>query len=251
MKTVKNRVTKDDIYDALPVGFRINISDEFVDLYNAAITDTDEHLVDAWRENFVTFSSVLEGSRYTIKQYLNAVRYVSYKLMGYSNRESYKMVFRDRYDRIMDKYRDLGFDDQFIWDYKLSPSVVSYNKSQLVNKLMEQAMVPHYILNMSMYQEALNVQAHLMKNAKSEMVRTTAANSILGQLKPPETSMVQVDVTVKESDAIQDLRKVTMELAEQQKLAISSGVSNPRDIAETEILMEEEYREEYIDVEEN
>ncbi len=230
------QVSKEQLTQSLPKNMRQRISDDFVDLYNAAVTDTDSDLVHVFKENFITYNKILEGSKYSINNYLMAVKYVSFKLMGFTNRESYKMTFPERSDRIFKKYRDLGFDDQYIWDYKISPHVVSYNKNNLVNDIIEQSIIPPHVLNLGMYQEALNASAHLMVHAKSEMVRAQAANNILTQLKPPETAKVELDIKIGESDAIESLRKVTQELAAQQQLAIKSGVVTSLEVAESIIV---------------
>jgi hypothetical protein len=90
-----------------------------------------------------------------------------------------------------------------------------------------------------MYQQALNVQADLMMNAKSEKVRSEAANSILTQLKPPEKKQLEIDIGIKEDSAIADLRASTLELVEQQKAMIRDGVS-VQQIAHTPLITEAE-----------
>lgn len=229
-------VSKEQLMSAMPGKLKLRITDDFVKLYNDSITATDSELVYAFKENFISYSKILEEGKYSTEQYLNAVKYVSFKLMSFTNRDSYKMTFPERFNRLMKRYRDLGFDDAFIWDYKISPHVVSYNGGTLVQKIMEQTIIPPHVLNMNMYQDALNVNAHLMVHAKSEMVRTTAANSILTQLKPPEVSKIEIDVSVKESDAIKDLRSITQDLAIAQQKAIEAGANTPLEIAESKII---------------
>ncbi len=231
-------VTKEDLKNSLPKGIHMRVNDEFTKLFNEAMTGVDSELVDAYRENFVSYSSILDDGKYKIEDYLNAVKYASFKLMGYTNRDSYKMTFPGRFKRLMDKYEALGFDPKFIWDYKISPHVVSYNKNGLLNKIMEQSMIPTHVLNQDMYQDALNTQAVLMKTAKSEMVRATAANSILTQLKPPEVSRMEIDVSIKESDAIKDLRQLTQDFSIAQQKAIASGATTSHEIAESKIILD-------------
>ena len=229
-------VTKEELASCMPGKLKMRVTDEFIDMYNDALRDTDSELVYVFKENFITYSKVLESSKFSMEQYINAVRYVSFKLMGFTNRDSYKMTFPDRFDRLMTHYRTKGFDDDFIWNYKISPHVVAYNKNAIVNQIMEQTIIPTHVLNQGMYQEALNTQAELMKSARSEMVRATAANSILTQLKPPETAKLEIDMKVTESDAIKDLRSITQELAAAQRLAIASGAKTSLEIAESKII---------------
>ena len=65
--------------------------------------------------------------------------------------------------------------------------MTSYNKNKLVNLILEQSMIPSWVLNQDMYQKALNVQCELMLTANSEKV-SDAANSILTHLKPPQSN---------------------------------------------------------------
>jgi hypothetical protein len=87
-----------------------------------------------------------------------------------------------------------------------------------------------------LYQKALNVQAELMLSANSEMVRTTAANSLLQQLKPPETQKVELDVKTTESSAVRELREATLALAAQQRQMIQSGQMNAQEVAHSRII---------------
>jgi len=84
-------------------------------------------------------------------------------------------------------------------------------------------LIPSYVLNQDMYQKALNVQAELMVTAKSEKVRTDAANSLLTQLKMPEVKKVELDIGIKEDSSINVLRTATLELVANQRLLMKAG----------------------------
>ncbi|EPF5975862.1 hypothetical protein LJQ78_002457 [Acinetobacter baumannii] len=118
----------------------------------------------------------------------------------------------------------------------MAAHIAGYNKSKLVNLIYEQTQIPTWVLNQDLFQKALNVQADLMLNAKSEMVRTNAANSLLNHLKPPQTQQVQLDLTVKESSAIDELRRSTMEYVAAQKQAIKAGAITAKDAAESRVI---------------
>ena len=108
-------------------------------------------------------------------------------------------------------------DEEWIRSNKIAPYATIYSKGKLVNELLAQAAVPVSILNADLFQEALNVEAHLMKNARSETVKQLAAKTILEILKPEEIQKVELDIGLKENDVIKDLREVTMRLAEEQQ----------------------------------
>ena len=218
-------ITVDQLKGAVPKGRRHIVTQDLVDRINELIEDQDHR--DVFRENLLSYTGVLTNPDITLTAYVQAVRYVSFKLMGFSNFESWCRTFPDRYKRLIEK----PYTDGYI------QSVVSqFNKGKTVNLVLEQSLVPMWVLNQDLYQKALNVQADLMLHAKSEKVRSDAANSLLTHLKQPETSKVSLDVTVKEDDSVRELRAATMELVRQQRRAIESGSSNAKEIAESRLL---------------
>ena len=108
---------------------------------------------------------------------------------------------------------------------------------------MEQTLIPSYVLNQDLYQKALNVQAELMVSAKSEKVRSDAANSLLTHLKMPETQKVELEIGVKEDSAINALRATTMELARQQRMMLEAGAMNAQEVAHSRLVIEGEAKE--------
>jgi hypothetical protein len=157
------------------------------------------------------------------------VKYVSHKLRGCTNLAAYSITFPDKIQR---------FQAQGVPAKDIASYVTAYNKSKLVNLIMEQTLVPAWVLNQDLYQKALNVQADLMLNANSEKVRTDAANSILTQLKQPETKKIELDLGIKKDSSIDALRQATMELVAQQRMALQAGVMTPQQAAHAPVLIE-------------
>lgn len=227
--------TIEEIKESLPRSKRKNVTQSIVDTINNLNNDEDNIFCDAYKENFITFASVMRSGEYKISDYMNAVKYASFKLMEYTNIDAYQATFPDRYKRYIIKYAYLG-DEDTIRDTRLSAHVAGYNKNKLVNQIMEQSMIAPSIIGQGLFQEALARQAHLMMNAKSELVQTQAANSILVQLKPPETAKIELDIGLKENDAISELRKATLALAQQNQRAIEAGTITPKDAIEAIIV---------------
>ena len=100
---------------------------------------------------------------------------------------------------------------------------------------MEQTLVPTHILNAGIYQQAINVQADLMQNAKSELVRQKAAESLITNLKAPDIAKVEIDVNYT-NDVVEDLRATTRALARQQLKSIIGGQSTAKEVAHSEII---------------
>jgi hypothetical protein len=225
-------ITKEQLARAMPSHVKTRITDELTNGINKLLVSTE--LRENFRDNILGFTSVMADGKYKIYDYINAVKYVSYKLLGNSNIEAYVKTFPERYER----YVSEGSDEKTISAY-----VSAYNKNKLVNLIYEQTLVPTHVLNADIYQKAINTQAYLMMHAKSEKVRSDAANSLLSHLKRPETQKIELDIGVKEDKSIDELRRATMELAIQQRKMIESGMYDAREIAHSKIINEAEYEE--------
>lgn len=218
------QLTIDQFKQALPDKVKKSINQELIDKINATLSNPD--MYEAYRDNLLSYTKVMADGRFKVTDYVNAVKYVSHKLMGDSNIAAYTKTFPDKYQRFVQN----GVDAKDIASY-----VTAYNKSKLVNLIFEQTLVPSYVLNQDLYQKALNVQAELMVTAKSEKVRSDAANSLLTHLKMPETQKVELDIGVKEDGSIAALRATTLELARQQRLMVEAGALNAQQVAHSKL----------------
>jgi len=220
-------LTLDQFKLALPDKVKKSINQELIDQINNTLSDPE--MFEQYRDNLISYTKVMADGKFKVTQYIDAVRYVSFKLMGCTNIEAYTKTFPDKYQR---------FIQQGVQAKDIASYVTAYNKSKLVNLIFEQTLIPSHVLNQDLYQRALNVQADLMMNAKSEKVRCDAANSLLTQLKAPEVKKVELDIGVKEDSAIAALRQTTMELARQQRLMVESGAMNAQEVAHGRLIIE-------------
>ena len=225
-------ITIEQFKQALPDKVKKSVNQELIDQINTTLSDPE--MYETYRDNLVSYTRVMADGRFKISSYVEAVKYVSHKLMGCTNIEAYIKTFPDKYNRFIQQ----GVSAKDIASY-----VTAYNKNKLVNLIFEQTLIPSYVLNQDLYQRALNVQADLMITAKSEKVRCDAANSLLTQLKMPETQKVELEIGVKEDSSIAALRATTMELARQQRLMVESGAMNAQEIAHGKLIIEGEARE--------
>jgi hypothetical protein len=199
----------------------------FVDQINNAVSDPI--LAEQIRNNFLSYSGVMKDGKFKTEDYLNAVVYVSHKLMNQSNQEAYFRTFPARHQALVAK----GTSTKDISAY-----VSAYNRGKLVQMVMEQTLTPSWVLNQHLYQEALNVQADLMVNAVSEMVRTTAANSILTQLQKPKEMGPLLNIDMRETSGMAEMKDMLTKLATAQINAIAAGVSTKAIAAQTIIDVE-------------
>lgn len=225
-------LTVEQFKAALPDKVKKSINPELIAQINKTLSDPE--MYENYRDNLLSYTRVMADGRFKISNYVDAVKYVSHKLMGCSNNEAYIKTFPDKYQRFL---------AQGVASKDIASYVTAYNKSKLVNLIFEQTLVPSYVLNQDLYQRALNVQADLMVNAKSEKVRCDAANSLLTQLKMPEIKKVELDIGVKEDSSLNQLREVTMELVKQQRQILESGAMNAQQVAHSKIISDVDYTE--------
>ena len=218
-------LTVEQFQQALPDKMKKSVNQELVDSINQTLGDPVSF--EYYRNNLLSYTKVIQDGRFKIHEYINAVRYVSFKLMGCSNIDAYSRTFPDKIQR---------FSAQGVSSKDVASYVTAYNKSKLVNLIYEQSLIPSYVLNQDMYQKALNVQAELMLTAKSEKVKTDAANSLLTHLKPPEVKKVELEIGTKEDSSIAQLRQATLELAKQQRLMLEAGAANVQEIAHSRVV---------------
>lgn len=226
-------LTVDEFKKALPDKLRRGVTQEVADQIVTTLNDPD--MYETYRENLLSYASVMADGKFKMSSYVAAVKYVSHKISGKTNKDAFLITFPDKIQRWT--MAGVSGKDQ-------SSYIAAYNKSKLVTLLMEQTMIPTWILNQDLYQKALNTQAELMVSARSDMARVNAANSILQALKSPETVKVQLDTTAKTGSLIQSLRDTTAQLVEQQRLMIASGAINAQEAAHSKILIEGEYEHE-------
>ena len=217
-------LTVDQFKLALPDKVKKSVNQELIDQVNATLADPE--MYEAYRDNLLSYTKVMADGRFKVTDYVSAVKYVSHKLMGATNIESYIKTFPDKYQR---------FTLQGVAAKDIASYVTAYNKSKLVNLIYEQTLIPSHVLNQDVRQKAINVLAELMVGAKSEKVRADAANSLVVALKPPETQRVELDVNVKEDGSIAALRQTTLELARQQRLMMETGLMNAQQVAHSKL----------------
>jgi len=206
-------LTLEQFKQVLPEKFKKTVNEELVSQINQTLADP--LMYETYRDNLLSYSSVMQDGRFKIVDYVQAVKYCSHKIMGASNLEAFTKTFPNRYQRFLNN----GVSQKDIASY-----ITSYNKNKLVNLILEQSLIPSWVLNQDLYQKAINVQADLMINANSEKVRSDAANSLLNHLKPPEVHKVELDIGLKKDSAMEDLKNTLFDLAAIQQKVIAAGV---------------------------
>lgn len=206
-------LTLDQFKQVLPAKMKKSISQELVDRINNTLEHPETLAI--LRENILSFTHVIQDGRFKLENYINAVKYCSFKFMGDTNRKAYIRTFPDKYTQFVAD----GVSEKDIASY-----YTSYSKSKLVMMIMEQAMIPTHILNNHLYQDALNVQADIMNDMDvSPKVRSDAANSLMTNLKPPENRKTEINLGVEQSSIIEDYQTAMAAMVRKQKDMIEAG----------------------------
>ena len=218
-------ITKELVARALPGNLKSAATDQLADMINQI--STDPIIAEQIRDNFLSYTSVLKDGKYKVEDYLNAVAYCSYKLMGDSNQDAYFKTFPQRYANLVAAGRT---------PKEISAYVAAYAKGQLVNKIMEQTLVPSWVLNQHMYQAALNTQFKIMTDDDvSPKVRSDAADSLLTHLAKPKEAGPLINIDMGETSGMNELKDALARMAQQQQTLINAGVST-KEIAAQDIV---------------
>ena len=224
-------LTVDIVEKALPPNLKTAATQSLVDQINNIVSDP--LIAEQVKNNFISYTTVLKEGKFKTEDYLHAVTYVSFKLMSMSNQDAYFRTFPQRHAALVAK----GTTSKDIAAY-----VSAYNRGKLVNLILEQTLVPSWVLNQDLYQKALNAQADLMMNAQSEMVRTTAANSILTHLQKPKEAGPLINFDMRETSGMNELKDMLTALAHKQREAIQGGNLTTQDIADQKLIEGESTR---------
>ena len=208
----------------VPRAQRTMITQDYLDRIEASVTDSD--VAEQFKENFITYLNVLSKGKYKMDDYISAVKYISYKLLGYSNIKAYAATFPDRYQRLKDEGQQ-----------QIEAFVSMYARGKLVNQIFEQTMVPTYVLNAPLHQEALNELAMMIKDPDVRgMTKVKACEAILQHTKQPEVVKGELTIGIEQSDTINDLREITENLADTYKKMLEKKGMRLKDVAEANII---------------
>lgn len=204
-----------EVINAVPAHLRTAVTPQFVDKLNNIAADP--MFAEEFERNFVSYTKVLMEGKFKTEDYLNAVSYVTYKLLGHSNQDAFAFTFPDRIRRMT----AANYDKKQISSY-----VASYHKGQLVQKIMEQTLVPAFVLHQSKFHDAINVQHEIATDTGAlNKDRVAAADSLLKHLTPPTAKEVNLNLGVQESSGMAELRQMMLETARHQQELARSGFS--------------------------
>ena len=225
---VTDNDTIDDYISKLEAG-SVKLSKESRDMVMDVLSsDTTGSVGD----NLITFKDVLLSSKCKMSTYINAVHYITHKLSGLDNYQSYCLVFSEQVDQF---YQD------GLTESDVRKKANAFNATKLVGRIAEVSLIPSYILNNHLFQEALNVQVSIMRDdLVSPKVRSDAAKEVLRHTQIPETLFTnKEELSTQVSSVIDMLSKVADKVADGIVDSVKAG-ADLRQIAESKLYEEVE-----------
>lgn len=226
-----NALTIQQVQHAMPANLKGVVTQQYVDQINNIVTDP--LVAEQVRNNFISYTKVMQDGKFKTGDYLHAVTYVSFKLMGMSNQDAYFRTFPDRHADLVAR----GTSPKDISAY-----VSAYARGKLVNLIMEQTLVPIHVLNQDVRQRAINKLADLMMSAQSEKVQSDSANALLTHLATPKEAGPLLQVNIGETSGMTEMKDLLVNLAAKQREIIQAGVIPAREIAAQRLIEGESTR---------
>ena len=219
----------EELKECLPASLQGAASVELLGRVNAGFNDPEA--VEIYKENLVDYQGIMQSGKFKISSYVDAVRYVTFKLLGDLNQDAYAKTFPDKFNDFIAR----GMSSKTISAY-----VSAYHGGKLVTQLLEQSLVPFWLVNQKARQDALNKQVSLMMTAESEFVQSQAAESGLRHTEKPKEAGPLINFDMRENSGMGELKNLLQELAGNQLDLIQKGSATVKSIVEQVIVDVEE-----------
>jgi|TARA_R110000851_G_scaffold316013_2_gene478874 hypothetical protein len=180
---------------------------------------TDPEYGEEFLDSYLTHLNVLKDHvKANHPQYVNAIKFFTLVEAGNNLSDAYIKVFPGRYE---ERNRKLPASER--GKEHITSEASRYNKSVMVNEIRRVSCIPVQLIHRHLLHEAILETAHLMKFAKSDMVRQKAAATLIAELKPAEDAQINIKVEDNTTSVIDELRKATEALASEEHQAVMAG----------------------------
>lgn len=88
-------LTVEQFKKSLPDTVKRTVNQELIDQINTTLSDPE--MYESYRDNLLSYTKVMADGRFKISSYVEAVKYVSHKLMGSTNLAAYIKTFPNKY----------------------------------------------------------------------------------------------------------------------------------------------------------
>lgn len=218
-------------------GISLDVKKRVVEEVNGILKQMHISEGDYYRHLFASSVDSFLGSnsKVTLEQYAKACLFVTYRACGDTKIKAYAKTFPNRIKAMEAKGQNLAYLDRY---------ANAYSKTKAVIDVQAKTLIPAHILLYELHYQAFKVAADIMVDNKvSAKVRLDAANVIITHTKAPETKQHSIDLNIKETGAITELKDALNKIAQVQHTQIHEGVCDIEDVIAQKIYTEEDESE--------
>ena len=223
-------ITLAELKEVYPIKVSDVVLQNAVDIINNTSKNLDFTMAQYFRESCINHIDIMKESKHRVsfQDYVNACKFVTFKMAGNTDVRAYALTFPDRVRRM---------EREKISNSHLYQYANIYSKNKTVVEVMTKVMVPKYVMYQDWFDKAVNVQGEIMLSDKAPFkVKSDAANSLMTHLKPPEIKQAEVKINTSGSGAITQLAEALNNLSSKQSDMLRSGRYTLQEIREAEII---------------
>jgi len=211
---------------------RSYITQEAVDIINKSVDDP-EFQGESLAQTAAVYESVLKGSRSSVPEYLNAIRFCAYITTNDSNyAEAYKKVFCDR-EFVKSR---IGLPKDNPKYLEINSAASRYRRSKLVVDILTVSQVPLDMIFAGERYKALGVLSEIMTYGRMDKDRVNAAKELLAATKGPENVNIELDIGIKENSAVKQLNEQLAEIVSRQSEGLDSNKVSLEDLGSMKVI---------------
>ena len=210
------------------------ITQEAVDIINSSVNDP-EFQEETLIKSAALYENVLKGTRASIPEYLNAIRFCAYMSTNDSNfTEAYKKVFMER--EFVKVRANLETDDPKYTE--LTSAASRYRRTKLVVDILTVSQVPLDMIFSGYRYKAIGVLAEIMMEGRYDRDRIGAAKELLLATKNEDSKIaIEIGAGAGMVSMQEQLDKQLDKLAKNQQMLLDAG-HNIVDVQKTGVSLE-------------
>lgn len=197
---------------------------------------------DEFMDSLLTYRDVLEGHKVSLKDYMTAIKFCAYlEAEDYNNTEAFKKAHAHT-DFVKARLDSPTNSKEY---RELTSAASRYRARPVVKQILTQAQVGLFLMYQGETFRAMNVLIDIAQNGRSEMARVAACKEILVNVKPPETKKIELDIGIREGNALESLNDQLMKFATVSLNQLTEGNIELKTLGSMKAIEDEE---EIIDV---
>ena len=191
-----------------------------------------EYFRNIWVDSLDLMSSSNTGGKaYSYKELANACLFMTYRMAGDTKIKAYCKVFPERFERLKNE----GENNSRLYEY-----AELYSRNKICTEIATKISIPTHILYQDAFHKAMRVSVDIMMDEKvSPKVRVEAAANVMNHTKQPEIKKAELDISIKETDDLQQLRQALSDLSSKQHQMILDGNYSVVDVSKEVIYIED------------